>query len=99
MDASKHDRNAGTAVFVQKGNTLKVMEEFNTQGKQFLFTSTVLEILDTSLYIYTVGRVSSVCTLCTIYTVCTVCTVCSVYSMYLMHGMFNMYNMYSVYSM
>jgi hypothetical protein len=33
-DASKHGRNAGTAVFVQKGSTLKVMEEFNVQGKQ-----------------------------------------------------------------
>ena len=36
-DASKHDRNAGTAVFVQKGSTLKVMEEFNIQGKQTSF--------------------------------------------------------------
>jgi len=36
-DASKHGRNAGTAVFVQKGNTLKVMEEFNIQGKQTSF--------------------------------------------------------------
>ena len=30
-DTSKHGRNAGTAVFVQKGSTLKVMEEFNIQ--------------------------------------------------------------------
>jgi len=36
-DASKHGRNAGTAVFVQKGGTLKVMEEFNIQGKQTSF--------------------------------------------------------------
>ena len=36
-DASKHGRNAGTTVFVQKGSTLKVMEEFNIQGKQTSF--------------------------------------------------------------
>jgi len=36
-DASKHGRNAGTAVFVQKGSTLKVLEEFNIQGKQTSF--------------------------------------------------------------
>ena len=36
-DASKQGRNAGTAVFVQKGGTLKVMEEFNIQGKQTSF--------------------------------------------------------------
>ena len=36
-DASKHGRNAGTAVFVQKGSTLEVMEEFNIQGKQTSF--------------------------------------------------------------
>ena len=36
-DASKHGRNAGTAVFVQKGSTLKVMEEFNIQDKQTSF--------------------------------------------------------------
>ena len=36
-DASKRGRNAGTAVFVQKGSTLKVMEEFNIQGKQTSF--------------------------------------------------------------
>jgi hypothetical protein len=36
-DASKHGRNAGTAVFVQKGSTLKVMEKFNIQGKQTSF--------------------------------------------------------------
>ena len=36
-DASKYGRNAGTAVFVQKGGTLKVMEEFNIQGKQTSF--------------------------------------------------------------
>jgi len=36
-DASKHGRNAGTAVFVQKGSTLKVMHEFNIQGKQTSF--------------------------------------------------------------
>ena len=36
-DASKHGRNAGTAVFVQKGSTLKAMEEFNIQGKQTSF--------------------------------------------------------------
>jgi len=36
-DASKHGRNAETAVFVQKGSTLKVMEEFNIQGKQTSF--------------------------------------------------------------
>ena len=36
-DASKHGRNAGTPVFVQKGSTLKVMEEFNIQGKQSSF--------------------------------------------------------------
>ena len=33
-----HGRKAGNAVFVQKGSTLKVMEEFNIQGKEtFLF--------------------------------------------------------------
>jgi len=37
MDASKHGRNARTAVFVQKGSTLKVMEEFNIQGMQTSF--------------------------------------------------------------
>ena len=36
-DASRHGRNAGTAVFVQKVSTLKVMEEFNIQGKQTSF--------------------------------------------------------------
>ena len=36
-DASKHGRNAETAVFVQKRSTLKVMEEFNIQGKQISF--------------------------------------------------------------
>ena len=36
-NASKHSRNAGTALFVQKGSTLKVMEEFNIQGKQTSF--------------------------------------------------------------
>ena len=36
-DASKHGSNAGTAVFVQKGSTLKVMEELNIQGKQTYF--------------------------------------------------------------
>ena len=36
-DASKHGRNAGTAVFVQKGSTLKVMEEFNIHVKQTSF--------------------------------------------------------------
>jgi hypothetical protein len=36
-DASKYGRNAGTAVFVQKGSTLKVLEEFNIQGKQTPF--------------------------------------------------------------
>jgi len=36
-DASKHDRNAGTAVFVQNGSTLKVMEEFDIQVKQTSF--------------------------------------------------------------
>jgi len=40
-------RNAVTAIFVQKGSTLKVMEEFNIQGKQTSFTSTVLELWDT----------------------------------------------------
>jgi hypothetical protein len=34
---SKHGRNAGTAVFVQKGSTLKVMEELNIQGNQTPF--------------------------------------------------------------
>ena len=38
-DASKHGRNAGTAVVVQKGSTLKVMETFNIQGKQTSFYS------------------------------------------------------------
>ena len=37
MDASKHGRNAGTAVLVQKGSALNVMEEFNIQGKQNSF--------------------------------------------------------------
>ena len=37
-DASKHGRNAGTALFVRKGSTLKVMEEFNIQGKQTSFS-------------------------------------------------------------
>jgi len=36
-DASKRGRNNGTAVFVQKGSTLKVMEKFNIQGKQTSF--------------------------------------------------------------
>jgi hypothetical protein len=36
---------------MQKGSTLKVMVEFNIQGKQTSFTSTVLELLDTPLYI------------------------------------------------
>ena len=36
-DACKHGRNAGTAVFMQKGSTLKVMEEFKIQGKQTSF--------------------------------------------------------------
>ena len=36
-DASKHGRKVGTAVFVQKGSTLKVMEESNIQGKQTSF--------------------------------------------------------------
>ena len=36
-DASKHGRKAGTAVFLQKGSTLKVIEEFNIQGKQTSF--------------------------------------------------------------
>jgi len=36
-DASKHGRNAGTAVFVQKGSNLKEKEEFNIQGKQTYF--------------------------------------------------------------
>jgi len=36
-DASKHGRKAGTDVFVQNGSTLKVMEEFNIQGKQTSF--------------------------------------------------------------
>jgi len=36
-DASKHGKNAGPAVFMQKGSTLKVMEEFNIQGKQTSF--------------------------------------------------------------
>jgi len=36
-DASKHGRNAGTAVFMQKGSTLMVMEKFNIQGKQTSF--------------------------------------------------------------
>ena len=54
-DASKHGRNAGTAVFAQNGSTLKVMEEFNIQGKRILFTSIVLELLDTPLYSTTVS--------------------------------------------
>ena len=36
-DACNHGRNAGTTVFVQKGSTLKVMGEFNIQGKQTSF--------------------------------------------------------------
>jgi len=36
-DASKHGRKAGVPVFMQKGSTLKVMEELNTQGKQTSF--------------------------------------------------------------
>jgi len=36
-EASKHGRNPGTAVFVQKGSTLKVMDEFNIQVKQTSF--------------------------------------------------------------
>jgi hypothetical protein len=36
-DASKHGRNTGTAVFVQKWSTLKLMEEFIIQGKQNSF--------------------------------------------------------------
>jgi hypothetical protein len=44
---------------MQKGSTLKVMEEFNSQGKQTSFTSTVLELLDTPMYIHIP---SNVCT-------------------------------------
>jgi hypothetical protein len=36
-DASKHGSNAGTTVFVRKGSTLKLLEEFNIQGKQTSF--------------------------------------------------------------
>ena len=36
-EASKHGRNAGTAVFVQNGSNLKVTEEFNIQCKQTPF--------------------------------------------------------------
>ena len=36
-DSSKHGRKAATAVFVQKGSILMVMEEFNIQGKQTSF--------------------------------------------------------------
>jgi hypothetical protein len=36
-DDSKHGKNAGTAVFMQKGSTVKVMEEFNIQDKQTSF--------------------------------------------------------------
>ena len=36
-DASKHGRNDGTVVFVQKGSILKVMEEFNIQSKRTTF--------------------------------------------------------------
>ena len=50
-DASKHGRNAGTAVFVQKGSTLKVMEEFNIQGKQTSFYKYCPGTFDTSLCI------------------------------------------------
>ena len=49
-DASKHGRNTGTAVFVQKGSTLKVMEEFNIQGKQTSFYKYRPKLLDTPLY-------------------------------------------------
>ena len=50
-DASKNGRNAGTAVSVHSGSTLKVVEEFNIQGKQISFYITDLELLYTSLYI------------------------------------------------
>ena len=40
-DASKHGRNAGTAVFVRKGNTSKVMEELTSKVNKHLFTSNV----------------------------------------------------------
>ena len=36
-DGSRHGRNAATAVFVQNGSTLKLMEEFNIQGNQTSF--------------------------------------------------------------
>jgi hypothetical protein len=36
-NASKHGRNAGTAVFMEKLSTLKVIEEFNIQGNENSF--------------------------------------------------------------
>ena len=49
-DAFKHGRIAGTAVFVQKRNTLKVMEEFKIQGKQISFYKYCSGTLDIYLY-------------------------------------------------
>jgi len=51
-DASKHGRNAGTAVFVQKGSTLKMMEEFNIQSKQTSFYKYCLETFGYTLVLY-----------------------------------------------
>ena len=60
-DASKHGRNTGTALFMQKGSTLKVMEEFNIQGKRtsfykycpgtFGYILVYYNLNDTSLYL------------------------------------------------
>ena len=49
-DASKHGRNAGTAVFVQKGVLWRWWRNLTSKVSKLLFTSTVLELLDTSLY-------------------------------------------------
>ena len=59
-DASKHSRNAGTAVFVQKGSTLKVMRNLTSKVSKLLFTITVLELLDTSLYWSIILHVTSI---------------------------------------
>ena len=50
-DTSKHGRNAGTAVFVQKGVLWRWWRNLTSKVSKLLFTSTVLELLDTPLYV------------------------------------------------
>ena len=56
-DASKHGRNAGTAVFMQKGSTLKMMEEFNIQGKQTLGSFVGFSQYTANFYIFNIFSV------------------------------------------